>query len=325
MKKRVVALFTAAAMLVSMFAIGTVVSAEEEEKDIPYVAVSLPPAENAWQANFAEMIDKKMAEAQEEGVLTYSLKSSQDAADQMNVIQTFKDDPDLDFLVVLPVDGAQLTATVEEVYDSGIQVIVLDRDISSDKKTAFVAGDNYGCGVAAAEFIQDYFKDQDEVKYVNLRSYAGTEIDLSRFNGFNDIISKDPKFVNLGEADGEFNSTAGFEAMSNLLAANDQIDFVYTHDDETTTGALTAIEQAGRDDIQLITGMGGTVTALREIAEGTGPHKMTAAYFPADMAEIAIKAILTYAETGEIEKELLFESYPITKDNVEEFQDKAYE
>ena len=105
MKKRVVALFAVAAMLVSMLAVSTVVSAEEE-KDVPYVAVSLPPAENAWQANFAEMIDKKMAEAQEEGVLTYSLKSSQDAADQMNVIQTVKDDPELDFLVVLPVDGA---------------------------------------------------------------------------------------------------------------------------------------------------------------------------------------------------------------------------
>lgn len=324
MKKRVVALLTVAAMLVSMIAVETVAFADEE-KDVPYVAVSLPPAENAWQANFAEMIDKKMAEAQDEGVLTYSLKSSQDAADQMNVIQTFKDDPNLDFLVVLPVDGAQLTATVEEVYDAGIPVIVCDRDISSDKKTAFVAGDNYGCGVAAAEFIQDFFKDQDEVKYVNLRSYAGTEIDLSRFDGFNDIISKDEKFVNLGEADGEFNSTAGFEAMSNLLAANDEIDLVYTHDDETTTGALTAIEQAGRDDIKLITGMGGTVTALREISEDSGPHKMTAAYFPADMADIVIDAILTYAETGEIESELLFESYAITKDNVEDFQDKAYE
>ena len=325
MKKKVVALMTAALCLVGTIAgVGSVV-AVADEADVPYVAVSLPPAENAWQANFAEMIDAKMAEAQDEGVLTYTLKSSQDAADQMNVLQTFKDDSTVDFIVVLPVDGAQLTATVEEIYDAGIPVIVCDRDISSDKKTAFVAGDNYGCGVAAAEFIEDYFKDADEVTYVNLRSYAGTEIDLSRFNGFNDIISKDEKFVNLGEADGEFNSTAGFEAMSNLLAANDHIDFVYTHDDETTTGALTAIEQAGRDDIQLITGMGGTVTALREISEGEGPHKMTAAYFPADMAEVVIEAILTYAETGEMESEILFESYPITKDNVEDFQEKAYE
>ena len=325
MKKKVVALMTAALCLVGTIAgVGGVV-AVADEADVPYVAVSLPPAENAWQANFAEMIDAKMAEAQDEGVLTYTLKSSQDAADQMNVLQTFKDDSTVDFIVVLPVDGAQLTATVEEIYDAGIPVIVCDRDISSDKKTAFVAGDNYGCGVAAAEFIEDYFKDADEVTYVNLRSYAGTEIDLSRFNGFNDIISKDEKFVNLGEADGEFNSTAGFEAMSNLLAANDHIDFVYTHDDETTTGALTAIEQAGRDDIQLITGMGGTVTALREISEGEGPHKMTAAYFPADMAEVVIEAILTYAETGEMDSEILFESYPITQDNVADFQDKAYE
>ena len=67
MKKRVVALLTVAAMLVSMIAVETVAFADEAEKYVPYVAVSLPPAENAWQANFAEMIDKKMAEAQEEG------------------------------------------------------------------------------------------------------------------------------------------------------------------------------------------------------------------------------------------------------------------
>lgn len=305
-------------------------AAPAEEKapadgELPYVAISLPPAENAWQANFAEMLEAKMKDAESAEVLTYTLKSSQDAADQMNVLQTFKDDPTVDFIVVLPVDGAQLTATVGEIYDAGIPVIVCDRDISSDKKTAFVAGDNYGCGVAAAEYIEEFFADQDEVKYVNLRSYAGTEIDLARFNGFNDTISKNEKFINIGEADGEFNSTAGFEAMSNLLAANDQIDLVYTHDDETTTGALTAIIQEGRTDIKLITGMGGTVTSLREIAEDSGPHKMTAAYFPADMAEIVIDAILNYAETGSMEKEILFKSYAITKDNVDQFQDKAYE
>ena len=176
----------------------------------------------------------------------------------------------------------------------------------------------------AADYIGKFFEGQEDIKLVNLRSYTGIPIDLARYQGFADTIKNYPNIEIIGEADGEFNSTAGFNAMSDLLAANDKIDVVFTHDDEAVTGAMTAIEQQGRTDIKLITGMGGTVTAQNEIKADNTIHKATSSYFPRIGAQ-AVEVIREFLKTGSIDKDNVRESTLITKDNVDQFMEWAYQ
>jgi ribose transport system substrate-binding protein len=160
---------------------------------------------------------------------------------------------------------------------------------------------------------------------VNLRSYAGIPIDLQRYNGFADTIKNYPNIEIIGEGDGEFNSEAGFKAMSDLLAAHDHIDVVFTQDDEATTGAMTAIEQANRTDIQLIvSGGGGTITGMNDIKNDDTIHKATASYFPRIGAQ-AVEVIREYLLTGKIDKDNVKESTLLTKENIDDFLDYAYE
>ena len=247
-----------------------------EPAEMKKVAISLPPADNAWQAALLASIEEAIADDTE---IEWTVKNAVDNADQQNILTTFKDGG-YDVIACLPGDGTLLTTIMEEIYDAGIPTVIIDRNIASDKYTSFVAEDNYSCGVMAAEYIGKFFEGQEDVKLVNLRSYTGIPIDLARYNGFAETIVNYPNIEIIGEGDGEFNSTAGFNAMSDLLAAHDHIDVVFTHDDEATTGAMTAIEQQERTDIQLITGMGGTVTALNEIKADNTIHKATASYFP---------------------------------------------
>jgi ribose transport system substrate-binding protein len=284
------------------------------------VAISLPPADNAWQAALLASVQEAVKGDTE---IEWTVKNAVDNADQQNMLATFKDGG-YDLIACLPGDGTLLTTIMEEIYDAGIPTIIIDRNIASDKYTSFVAEDNYSCGVMAANYIGKFFEGQENIKLVNLRSYLGIPIDLDRFNGFADTIKSYSNIEIIGQGDGEFNSEAGFKAMSDLLSAHDHIDVVYTHDDETTTGAMTAITQQNRTDIKLITGMGGTLTALNEIKADNTIHKATSSYFPRIGAQ-AVEIIRDYFKNGSVDKNNVRESTLITKDNVDEFMPYAYQ
>lgn len=285
------------------------------------VAISLPPANNAWQAALLKSIQEAVAGDTQ---IEWTVKNATDDADQTNILTTFKDGG-YDLIACLPGDGTLQTSILEEIYAAGIPTIIIDRGIESENYTSFVGEDNYSCGVLGAEFIGKYFEGQEDIKLVNLRSYAGIPIDLQRYQGFLDTISKYTNIEIIGEGDGEFNSEAGFKAMSDLLAAKDKIDVVFTQDDEATTGAMTAIEQAGRTDIKLIvSGGGGTITGMDDIKNDDTIHKATASYFPRIGAQ-AVEVIREYLNTGKIEKNNTKESTLLTKVNVQEFLAFAYQ
>ena len=69
--------------------------------------------------------------------------------------------------------------------------------------------------------------------------------------------------------------------MADILTANPQIDAVYSLDDETSIGALQAIEDAGRTDIKAITGGGGCQEYFNIIKEKADEiHACSALYSP---------------------------------------------
>ena len=68
--------------------------------------------------------------------------------------------------------------------------------------------------------------------------------------------------------------------MSNILPAYPKIDAVYTQDDEAAVGALTAIRNAKRSDIQFVTGTGGGKTAYKLMSERNPLYGASMSYFP---------------------------------------------
>ena len=289
-------------------------------QEVKKVAVSLPPANNAWQAALKQSMEDAVAGDTE---IEWTIKNAIDDVDQTNMLTTFKDGG-FDLIACLPGDGTLQTAILVEIYEAGIPTIIIDRDIESDQKTSFVAEDNYTCGVVAADFIGKWFEGKDGIQLVNLRSYAGIPIDVSRFTGFADTIVNYPNISIIGEGDGEFNQTAGYQAMSNLLAAHSHIDVVFTHDDEAVSGAMAAIEEQGRTDIQLITGMGGTVSALNRIKADDTIQKATSSYFPRIGAQ-AVEIIREFFANGSVDRDNVRDSVLITKENVDQFMAYAYE
>ncbi len=284
------------------------------------VAVSLPAANNAWQAKLLEHVNNEIAK-DTSGEFEFTVKNAVDDADQLNMLTTFKDGG-YDLIVILPGNGTLLTSICEQIYDKGIKTVILDRGIESDKYTALLAGDNKGCGKNAADYIGEVLGGKGQIAV--LRSYVGIPIDLERYNGFKDeLTAKYPDIKILVEGDGEFNRDAGLKAMTNILPAYDKIDAVFAQDDEAALGALNAIQNAKRTDIKVITGMGGTTGAYELISKGDPVYQASMSYFPsmgADGIQVAKKILK--GET--VQKDTILPTYVVTKDNVKDYMNEAY-
>jgi len=283
------------------------------------VAVSLPPANNAWQA---KLLDSVLEEtAKDTDTFDFTVKNAVDDADQLNMLQTFKGG-DYDMIMVLPGNGTLMTPICEEIYEAGIKLFVIDRAIEGDKYDVFLAGDNYQCGVNAATYMGERLDGEGDI--VILRSYVGIPIDLQRYNGFMDTINDLYPGINvLVEGDGEFNQQAGLNAMSNILPAYPKIDAVYCQDDEAAVGAITAIENAGRDDIKFVTGYGGSKTAYKYLQEEHPLFGASMSYFPT-MGGDAVRVAKEMLMGEDVPKNIIQPTYVVTSENVDQYLENAY-
>jgi ribose transport system substrate-binding protein len=283
------------------------------------IAVSLPPANNAWQA---KMLDSINAEVAKDTVnFDITVKNAVDDADQLNQMTTFKAGK-YDMVLMLPGNGTLMTPIAQEVYKSGTKLLIIDRPIANDQYTIFYGGDNAQCGRNAAKYIGDRLKGKGQIAI--LRSYVGSPIDLARYNGFMEVLKKSyPGIKVLVEGDGEFNQEAGLKAVSNILPAYPKIDAIYSQDDESAVGAITAIRNAKRTDIQFITGMGGSNSAFALMTKKDPLFGASMSYLPT-MGGRALAMAKQILQGKKFPKDNIEPTVAVTKDNVAKYVTEGY-
>ncbi len=283
------------------------------------IAVSLPPANNAWQA---KMLDSVMAEiAKDTDKFEIVVKNAVDDADQQNMMQTFKEGK-YDMICILPGNGTLMTQICSEIFKAGTKVMIIDRPIEGQDYTVFYGGDNAQCGRNAAKYIGDRLGGKGQIAI--LRSYVGIPIDLQRYNGFMEVLKADyPGIKVLVEADGEFNQEAGRKAMANILPAYPKIDAVFSHDDESAVGALTEIKSAKRTDIQFVTGMGGSKAAFALMEAKDPLYGASMSYLPT-MGGRAVALAKKILLGEKFEKDIIEPTVVVTQDNVAQYLGDAY-
>ena len=283
------------------------------------IAVSLPPANNAWQAKLLDSINEEIAKDRQNFEIV--VKNAVDDADQLNIMQTFRAGG-YDMIAILPGNGTLMTPIVRDIYKSGTKVMVIDRPVEGDQFTVFYGGDNAQCGRNAAKYIGDRLKGKGQIAV--LRSYVGIPIDLQRYNGFMEVLKKDfPAIKVLVEGDGEFNQQAGLKAMTNILPAYPKIDAVFSQDDESAVGALTAIKNAKRKDIQFVTGMGGSKSAYARMAAKEPLYGASMSYLPT-MGGRAVALAKKILQGETFEKNIVEPTIVVTAENVQKYMKDAY-
>lgn len=178
----------------------------------------------------------------------------------------------LDLLMASPAQEGALTPVVQEAFNSGTPVVLIDRGIQGKGYTSFVHADNF----AIASMVADYIADRMVQRYgeargniVVIEGVPGSTTAVERDKGFRDrIAEKYPKLKIIASQPGNYRRDLAMSIMEDYLQAYDQIDAVFTHADESTMGAVYAIEAAGRRNEIVITSVNGTMEAIKAIMDG---------------------------------------------------------
>ncbi|MGH2710500.1 MAG: substrate-binding domain-containing protein [Actinomycetota bacterium] len=291
------------------------------------IAFSAPGADHGWLAAITENA-RTEAESWEDVELILTEGTNDSAAQASQVETLVSQDPDV--LVILPHEGDALTPAAQAAMDAGVPVINLDREFSSPSAyRTWIGGDNYGIGQSAGQFFADELGCQGNV--VEIQGIAGISVTELRTQGFEDAIAQcDGGIEVIAQQPADFLPDKGLEVMEAILQSEDQIDAVYTHDDDMAMGVVAAIQNAGREDEMFVTGAGGSNDAMDLIAEG-GLYRATFLYNPSMSASairlarlIALGEGLDALVEPEVPSYIQLPASTVTQDNVESFRDLGY-
>jgi len=292
------------------------------------IVASVPPTDHGWLGQVAA---KAQEAADQWGDVEFRLLEAADADSQASQIQTVINEAP-DALVVLPYDGDQLTPIAEQAMEAGIPVINVDRLFASpDAARATILGDNYDIGAKAGAYIANRLECAGNV--VEIQGIAGISVTTDRSQGFADTIEAlcGDGITIVAQQPADFTPDLGLQVMEAILQANDDIDAVYTHDDDMAEGVVAAIENAGREDEMFLTGAGGSCTAFDRIQDG-GLYAATYLYSPT-MAGSAVNMARLIAQgrgfTDLVEPEVpslvVVPPTEVTQDNVADVRELCFE
>lgn len=162
-------------------------------------------------------------------------------------------DKGVDLLIISANEAAPMTPIVEEAYQKGIPVILVDRKILSDKYTAYISADNYEIGRAVGNYMASTLKGKGNV--VELTGLSGSTPAMERHQGFMAAISNFPDIELIDKADAAWEREPAEVAMDSILRRHPKIDAVYAHNDRIAPGAYQAARKAGREKEMIFVGI----------------------------------------------------------------------
>jgi ribose transport system substrate-binding protein len=307
MKKGLVIFVVLAMFLTLVFAGG--VSAQDKHK----IGILAPAVTHGWVAAVAYHAEARAEELSDK--VEYRIQTSSNASEMTSQLDDLKT-WGAEAIVAFP-QWTGMEVPIQMAIQDGIEVVNFDIKIDVDGVYR-VAGDNYDMGVQGAHYVADKIGKEGTVVVLEVPT-AGSVSEL-RKEGFLDTLDEIGADYELHTYATQFTREAGLNDMSDILIRHDNIDAVYSMDDETSIGVLKAIEEAGREDIKVVTGGGGMQEYFEMMPENEDIWIQSALYSPAmvkDAVDVAVKVL----EGEEVPQETIIPTTIVDRTNYEEFLD----
>ncbi|WP_377191442.1 sugar ABC transporter substrate-binding protein [Ruegeria meonggei] len=230
---------------------------------------------------------------------------------------------EVDAIIIWPTNGEAVIPAVRKAHKAGIPVIVTNSNIAEAGfpfVSSFSGPDNITQGSRSAEIICDKFKDmgiENEARVVQISGQPGYTTAIERQKGFDDRLPEVCPNVTLVETQpGDWNREKSQKVMEAFLVKYDDIDGVYSGDDNMGVGALNAAKAAGREGIIFV---GATNFAVGYEAMGRGEYWGSIYQSPVDDAEAALKTAIETLDGKELPFLNYFDTPKITQDNMGDY------
>ncbi len=145
----------------------------------------------------------------------------------------------MDLLIVAPNQVAAVSPAIDEVFDKGIPVIVVDRKTNSQKFTAYIGADNYEMGRLMGEYIATQLKGKGRV--IEIMGLKGSSPAIDRHNGFVKALSNYPNIALVASLQGNWTEESAIKAVKGYQGDLSNVDFVFGQNDRMAVGARKAL------------------------------------------------------------------------------------
>ena len=199
-----------------------------------------------------------MAAAERAGVELKFSDAQQKQENQIKAIRSFISQK-VDVIGFVPIVETGWDNVLREAKRAKIPVVIMDRDLKTDPSlyVAKIGTDQVEEGRRAFNWIDEYVTKTgrtprnggDKLNIVILEGTVGASAAVGRSKGFNEALNASPnkdKYNILASQTGDFTRQKGQEVMESFLKSyRDDIDILFSQNDDMALGAIQAIEAAG--------------------------------------------------------------------------------
>ena len=148
----------------------------------------------------------------------------------------------VDLLIVSPNEAEEVKPAVSRAYDAGIPVIVADRQVSGEKWTAFIGGDNYAVGQLMAQWLLSIVPEGRPLRVLEIQGLPGSTPMVWRHKGMMDSLQGHPEVQIVASACGAWFRENARVVTDSLLALYPNVDAIVAQNDQMAIGAYEAIQ-----------------------------------------------------------------------------------
>ena len=170
-----------------------------------------------------------------------------------------------DAILFMAVDPRGVVPAIEKVNAAGIPIVNYNDRVKGGKFVSYVAADDYKLGLDAGRYLLKALGGKGNV--IIIEGVKGSTTSDDRVRGFQKAIEENPGVKLLASQPANYQRLQALQVTENLIQANPSIEGVMVASDLMASGAIEALDAAGKKDTKVV-GIGGVPEAIDAIKAG---------------------------------------------------------
>lgn len=156
----------------------------------------------------------------------------------------------IDLLIVCPYEAAPLTPVVEEAYNKGIKVVIVDRNVNSELYNSYIGADNFQVGYFAGVYAARYLHNKGNI--IEITGLQTSTPAREREKGFAEAVKKFPGVHIQKVINGDWLEESVESQLPGFISELKNTQLIFAHNDVMARTAAGICKKAGIEDIKII-------------------------------------------------------------------------
>jgi len=227
----------------------------------------------------------------------------------------------VDLLIISPLEDSTFVDYFNKTDFKDIPVVLVDRNISSNKHISYVGASNWEIGVMAAKFVHQLRNDRP-TRIVHIRGYELSTATFERKVGFESYLSAFPNYTVKTIVSGQDLDGKNLEKTKQVVHQNRELlktcDVIYGFNDAMTSIAYDELKKTKDVSDKLFIGVDGMIGYGKGVNEVRNGHFQATIVYPT-LGEKAIEIGMKIINQVAVPSEVLVPTLLLNKYNVEAY------